>query len=122
MMHPPETAEDGVTFDLEKVIAELRGEERYKRDGHVARTLVRTPDLRLVVMVLRAGASIAEHRASVTTSVHVVQGQIRMNLPDGPVELTEGRLLILAADLPHDVHADLDSAFLLTLGWNGAEK
>jgi len=121
-MHPPETAEDGVTFDLEKVIAELRGEERYKRDGHIARTLVRAPDLRLVVMALRAGASIAEHSAKVTTSVHVVQGQIRMNLPDGPVELTEGRLLILAADLPHDVHADLDSAFLLTLGWNGAEK
>lgn len=108
--------EHGVAFDLQRIAEELRAEGAYAREGHTARTLVHTPDLRIVVVVLKAGDTISEHHANVTASVQTVSGQIRLQLPDRAVELSVGHVLVLGAGLRHDVHAVLDSTFLLTLG------
>lgn len=116
-MSTPVPADRGVAFDLERIAEELRSEGPYARKGHTARTLVRLPDLRIVVVVLRAGETISEHHANVTASVQTLSGQIRLQLPDGAVDLSVGHILVLGAGLPHDVHAESDSTFLLTLGW-----
>lgn len=117
MMNPPLPPKDGVTFDLKSVAQELRGEEQYAREGQSARTLVRTADLRLVVIALRAGKTISEHHANVTATVQTLSGAVRLQLPDRAAEVREGQILAIGAGLPHDVHAETDSTFLLTLGW-----
>jgi len=94
----------------------LQAEPRYQRDGQAARTLVRTPDLRVVLVVLRRGTRIAEHHANETVSIHTIAGHLRLHLPERVVELEAGQLLVLAPGLPHDVEASGDSAFILTLG------
>ncbi len=107
----------GATFDLAAVEREMRREDAYLREGHTARTLVREPDLRIVLVVMKAGARMAEHRAGETVSVHALSGHVRLRLPDTTVELPFGRLLVLEKGLRHDVEANEESAFLLTLGW-----
>lgn len=107
----------GATFDLAAVEHEMRREDAYLREGHTARTLVREPDLRIVLVVMKAGARMAEHRAGETVSVHALSGHVRLRLPDKTVELPFGRLLVLEKGLRHDVEAIEESAFLLTLGW-----
>ena len=87
--------EHGVAFDLQRIAEELRAEGAYAREGHTARTLVHTPDLRIVVVVLKAGDTISEHHANVTASVQTVSGQIRLQLPDRAVELSVGHVLVL---------------------------
>ncbi|MCC6766481.1 MAG: cupin domain-containing protein [Deltaproteobacteria bacterium] len=116
-MSTPESAEHGVTFDLATIAQELRNEEPYVREGHTARTLLRASDLRVVLIAVRAGSTISEHHANVTAAVHVLSGRIRLQLPDRAVELEAGQLLVLGPGLAHDVHAQTDGAFLLTLGW-----
>jgi quercetin dioxygenase-like cupin family protein len=106
-------------FDLAAIDAELRKEDGYQRDGHTARTLVREPDLRIVLVVMRADARMAEHRVDQTASIHVLGGHVRLRLPDKLVELAAGQLLVMERDLQHDVEAVSESAFLLTLGWRG---
>lgn len=116
-MHSPISADHGLTFDLEALARELRTEEPYLREGQAARTLLRAPDLRIVVIALAAGKTISEHHANVTASVQTLAGHIRLQLPDRGVDVRAGQLLVLGAGLAHDVYAETDSTFLLTLGW-----
>ena len=118
-MHTPATPEHGLSFDLATIAQELRAEEPYLRGGQAGRALVRTPDLRILLVAVKAGKTISEHHASVTASVQTLTGHIRLQLPERSTELPEGRLLILGAGLSHDVYAEVDSTFLLTLGWPG---
>lgn len=117
MKNAPAPTDQGVSFDLETVARELRAEELYRREGQTARTLIRTADLRIVVVALKAGKTMSEHHANVTVSVQTVSGHIRLQLPDRGVDVQEGELLVLGAGLSHDVYAEADSTFLLTLGW-----
>lgn len=116
-MATPATPDDGITFDLTTIARELREEEAYVREGQTARTLIRSSDLRIVIVALRAGKTISEHHANVTASVQTLSGQLRLQLPDRAMNVPAGQLLVLAAGLSHDVYAETDSTFLLTLGW-----
>lgn len=122
MNAPPAAPEQGLTFDLAEVARELRTDELYIREGQGARTVIRTADLRLVVVVLKAGKTISEHEANVTAAVQTLSGRIRLQLPERSVELVEGQLLVMGAGLSHDVYAETDSSFLLTLGWSGKKS
>jgi quercetin dioxygenase-like cupin family protein len=115
-MSKPEPINQGAAFNLAAIDAEMRGEDAYQRDGHAARTLVREDDIRIILMVMRAGARIAEHRANDTASIHTLSGNVRLRLPDHDAELPAGRLLVLERGLRHAVEAVAESAFLLTLG------
>ncbi len=116
-MTKPEEPVDGAEFDLDAIAAEMRGEDVYAREGHTARTLIRTSDLRIVLVAMRAGAKIAEHRAKNTVSIHALRGHIRVTIGARAVELGAGRLVALDPGLTHDVEATEESEFLLTLGW-----
>ena len=113
------TETDDITFDLLALDSELRKNDAYLREGHTARTLVRKPDLRVVLVVMQAGARMAEHRADETASVHALSGHVRLRLSEKVVELAAGQLLVIERGLRHDVEAVAESAFLLTLGWRG---
>ena len=107
----------GSTFDLAPIAADLRGEGVYQRDGHTARTLVREADIRILLVVMKGGGTIKEHRAHETASIQMLSGHVRVRLPDRLVDLPSGRLLVLEGGLSHSVEAVDESAFLLTLGW-----
>lgn len=118
-MHKPESTEHGVTFDLAAVEREMRTESGYEHSGHLGRTLVRTSDLTVMLMVMRRDSRVAEHQANATASIHVLSGKIRLKLETRTVELTSGQLLALESGLRHDLEALEDSAFVLTLGVHG---
>lgn len=117
-MTKPTPITEGAVFDLAAIDRQLRAEDAYRRDGHTARTLVREPALRIVLVVMRAGARIAEHRAQEITSIHALSGCVRLALTDRSLELAGGRVIAIAPDLRHQVEALTDSALLLTLAWS----
>jgi quercetin dioxygenase-like cupin family protein len=117
-MPKPESPQHGVVFDLADIERALREEDNYERNGHAARTLIRMPDLRVVLMVMRAEGRLASHHADETASIYVLSGQLRLHLPNREVSLSAGKLLVLQPGLTHDVDATTDSAFMLTLGWD----
>jgi quercetin dioxygenase-like cupin family protein len=101
---------------LRQELEELRRQPVYGTSVPSGTTLVKEPDLRIVLMALRAGGRMEKHHASGPISVQVLEGQVRMRLPDRDVEIPAGRLLALEPKIPHDVEAMEDSAFLLTIG------
>jgi quercetin dioxygenase-like cupin family protein len=107
----------GVLFDPAALDPELREEPAYRDSGYTARTLVREPDLRVVLIVMKAGARMLDHQVERTASVHALSGRLRLHLPGKPVELPAHHLLALEAGVRHDVEALEQSALLLTIGW-----
>jgi quercetin dioxygenase-like cupin family protein len=103
-------------FDLRIEAEQLRAQDSYPQGSPTGRTLVKEPDLRIVLMALKAGAKLKEHQASGPISIQALDGIIRLRVDQGSVELTPGELLMLESGIPHDVDAVQDAMFLLTIG------
>jgi quercetin dioxygenase-like cupin family protein len=103
-------------FDLQEELDQLRHQEGYPTGAPTGRTLVKEPDLRVVLMALKTGGRLEKHDASGPISIQAIEGHLRLLLPDQTVELDAGQLLALEPGIPHDVEATEDSAFLLTIG------
>jgi len=105
-------------FDLASELEELHRDESWQQPtGRSSKTLVKHPDLRIVLIAMKANTRMHEHTAAGRISVHSLYGHIRLHLPGNVVDLPAGRLLALDQCVPHDVEATENSAFLLTLSW-----
>jgi len=109
--------------DLTAEIENLHKEDAWLHGtGPSSKTLVKHADLRIVLLAMRKKQTMHEHSTAARLSVQTIAGRIRLKLPDRMVELPAGQLLVLDQCVPHDVEADEDSAFLLTLSWRGDES
>jgi quercetin dioxygenase-like cupin family protein len=103
-------------LDLTQAIKQLRSEGRWQ-SGHTAKTLAKYTDLRLVLIVMKAGGRLEKHQAEGRMSLQTLDGSIRFNTPERSVELAAGQMLTLERGIPHDIEGVVDSAFLLTIAW-----
>lgn len=113
---PQSLAASVLELDLDAEVEQLQQQASYRDGRPTGRTLVKEPDLRLVLMTLKGGARMEEHRASGPISIQALSGTIRLRLAERSVELSPGRLVMLEPGIPHDVDAVTDAAFLLTIG------
>jgi quercetin dioxygenase-like cupin family protein len=105
-----------LTFRLAEQIAELRGDESYRRSGRAGRTLAKSGRLRVVLTVLSPGTVVGTHQADSPMTVQVLEGRIRFRAGDDEHQLGAGELLYFGAGDAHDIRADQeDTAFLITL-------
>src|SRR5574338_1573975 len=111
-----------LTFDLTAETERLRGEEHWVKDGRISETLVKYSDFRIVLILMRAGTLMQEHKADARISIQGLSGRLMVQLPEKTVELSSGDLLVLEKGLPHDVRAVEDSAFLLSISWPNANE
>ncbi len=102
-------------FDLKAEVATLCKTGRHA--GRNSRTLMKAPDLRVVLVTAEKGTVLDEHRADGSVTILAVAGAIRLKLEDTTVELKPGELLGLDRALRHDVDALTDCAFLVTISW-----
>lgn len=105
-----------LSFDLNAEAARLRAENAWQ-GGRNSKTLVKHPDFRVVLIVLRSNARLHEHKAAGRISAQAIEGHIRMHVQGKAIELPVGHMLALERAVLHDVEALEDSAFLLTIAW-----
>lgn len=101
-------------FDLNAQIEQLKCEPAWQ-NGRNAKTMVKYPDFRIVLMLMKAKTRIEEHHADGRISVQTVAGHIRMHVAGRDFDLPVGHLLALDHEVRHDVEALEDSAVLLTI-------
>jgi quercetin dioxygenase-like cupin family protein len=80
---------------------------------------VKEPDFRIVLIALRAGARLDEHRAAGRIIIQTLAGHVQLQTSGAIVELPVGRLVSLERDVPHTVEAVAESALLITIAWAG---
>lgn len=114
----PDLAQPLVQFDLPAEIELLRHEESWQREtGRSSKTLVKQPDLRVVLIAMKANTEMKEHRAEGRITIQTIVGHVRLKLPEQTVAVPAGHLLALDRCITHDVEAVEESAFLLTICW-----
>ncbi len=121
--HTPERLErqiDGpiVSFDIPFETARVRAEAAYATEGHSAHTLAKYPDLRVVLVAMKAGTRISIHETAERIAIQVFLGRARVWLRSGEsADCAEGTFAALDASLAHEVDCLEDCAFLLTIAW-----
>jgi quercetin dioxygenase-like cupin family protein len=123
----PHSAADGnmveslVQFDLQREIADAEAKKPWSSGIH-SKTLIKKHDFRVVLIIMEPGARMDEHHADGTISLQVIRGRIQFRTQGKTHSLKAGNLLMLGASIKHDVEAQEDSAFLLTIGWPRSEE
>lgn len=83
--------------------------------GYVSKVLLKTSDLRLVLLAMQGGSRMPQHHSEGRIAVHCLRGSIRLQLASEARDLREHDVLALDRKVAHDVQAIEDSVFLLTL-------
>jgi quercetin dioxygenase-like cupin family protein len=78
-------------------------------------TLVKTPSLEIIRLVVPAGRDIAAHSAPGAMTLHCLEGRVAFTAMGRTLDLTPGSLLFLSAGEPHALRGVEDASLLLTL-------
>jgi quercetin dioxygenase-like cupin family protein len=90
------------------------------RSGRRAETLIKTDNLRVILVTMKAGAELAKHDAPGPITIHALSGRFTVGIEgQQDTDLDTGGLLAVHATVKHTVRAVEDGAFLLTIGWPG---
>jgi quercetin dioxygenase-like cupin family protein len=100
-------------LDLPGRLAALRAEAFPAGSGHRQIALMHQGPVRLILFAFEAGGRMPEHHAPGWVTIHVLRGTLRVRCPDALHVLTEGLVLSLAPDVPHDVEAPGEADMLL---------
>jgi quercetin dioxygenase-like cupin family protein len=103
-------------FDLPQEIHDAESRKPW-RSGLHSQMLVKNDDLGVILFAMEPGATLKEHHAGGSITVHVLQGEIRFRTPDRDCLLRTGQMLTLGRSIKHTVESVGDSAFLLTISW-----
>jgi quercetin dioxygenase-like cupin family protein len=104
-----------LTFHLSEQLAELRGEDAYRRSGRAGRTLAKSGRLRVVLLAVANGVAIGTHQADSPMTLQVVEGGLHYRDAGGEYDLRQGDLLYFGPGNAEDIRATGDTALLLTL-------
>src|SRR5579864_6110125 len=119
----PGLAQPLLQIDLERELQQLRREDSWQREtGRSSKTLAKYPDFRIVLILMKSGTRMRQHRAEGRISIQQLKGQVRVHLADRKVTLSTGHMLVLDCGVLHDVEALGESALLLTISWRRQES
>ena len=100
---------------LNDVAAQMRAERDSRDADHTAYTLRNAAALRQVLLAFRAGGHMDDHHADGGVAIHVLEGEVTVQVQDNEYVLGAGDLLDLAPGLRHSVQGRRESLVLLTI-------
>jgi quercetin dioxygenase-like cupin family protein len=100
---------------LDKETAELKTEPAWKRGDRVAKTLVKEQGLNVVLMLMKAGTTIHEHKTEGPATINCLAGSIDLKAHGETIRLGPGELVAMDGGVSHSVYAKDESALLVTL-------
>ena len=104
-----------LTAETAGVIA-LGASDVFRPNAIVSRTLVKTPELRVVQFHFDAGQELTEHTSPHRALVQILTGACEFKLGPTWRALVAGDLVHMPPLLPHAVRATVPMSFLLILG------
>jgi len=109
-----------LSLAIEEELERLKKEPEWASGDRNSVTLVKTPNLSIVLVALRKGAAMCGHEVEGPITLFVVSGAVRFGIGKEEQIVKSNGLLSLDKKIPHDVEALEDSAFLLTIQQPGS--
>lgn len=100
---------------LAPFLERMRDEQAIQKFGRDSITLVRDDGLDVVLVALKSGGTLAEHRAPGPITVLVLEGRIAFSANGQRLEAGPHELVTLEAHAPHALEALEPSAVLITI-------
>lgn len=113
---------DLARFDLAAELEQMRAPHHTAAPHHVAKTLVRSPDLRVVLITMDAGADLASHHTDAAITLQILDGRVFLSCPASELELGAGTVTKLDPGARHALHAIERSSVLLSIAWTGHHR
>ena len=114
----PGLAEPLLQIDFARELQQLRQEDSWQREtGRSSKTLAKYPDFRIVLILMKSGTRMRQHKAEGRVSVQLLDGLVCVHLADRKVNVSGGHLLVMDCGVLHDVEALEESALLMTISW-----
>ena len=104
-------------LDFEAETRELRSGDAWRELRQESKTLIKLPNLLVVLVALKAGRRIDRHRTDGEVTLQILSGHARVQADGHAVDLPAGRLVAIERSIPHDLVAEDDSTVLLTVAW-----
>ncbi len=87
----------------------------YQDGSVVSRTLLKVPKGTITLFAFDKGQSLSEHTTPHDALVQVLDGRFEITLAGEPKTVAQGQVLLLPANVPHALLADVPSKMLLTM-------
>ncbi len=78
-------------------------------------TLVKTPTLEVIRLVILAGKQFPGHQVQQDVTIQCLEGRIALTAGDATHDMKAGQMLYLAGGTPHSLHGIEDASALLTI-------
>ncbi len=107
----------GLSFHLSTEVDQLRGDASWTSGGRASKTLAKTGELRVTLVLLRSGVPLDPQAAAGAATLQLLDGRLRIALDGQQHEVAPGELLLLPNNLQEPIIATEDASFLLTVAW-----
>ena len=104
-----------LVLNVDKDVRRLKAEPEWISGAEDGITLVKYPHIRIVLVALRKGKNMHEHKVGGPFSLHVVSGKVVVIAGGSKYRLAAKDIVTLRKSIPHDVQAATDSVILLTI-------
>ena len=106
-------------FSARELGGALQDEPEYQRSGHTGLTLMKTPELRVLVEVAETGIVLARHAVHGPATLYLVEGELAIETADGRYSAGPGDMVVLPRDEDREIICRKRSVFLLALSPEG---
>ncbi|MFQ5910540.1 MAG: cupin domain-containing protein, partial [Thermoplasmata archaeon] len=96
-------------------ISDIASAIEFAEDGIVSKTILDTPESKVVLFCMAGGQSLSEHTASMPATIHFLGGSGKVRLGEDEHPVKEGVWVHMPAGQLHAIDAEADLVFLLTL-------
>jgi len=93
--------------------ARLKAKPEWTSVNRLAESLVKDDALNILLMVLKKGARLVEHRTKGPIAVQVLSGMVRFGAKGESAELSAGSIVALDREVVHELEALQESVVLL---------
>jgi len=104
-----------LNFSIDKEIAQLKKETAWINGDRNAVTLQKNSNLRVVLISLRKGATLHEHKVEGPITLFVLSGRMNFIAREEKIIVGNNEFIVLEKATPHDVEALEDTTFILTI-------
>ncbi|MEO8098556.1 MAG: hypothetical protein ABI811_12710 [Acidobacteriota bacterium] len=104
-----------IAFSIEEELHELRREPEWISGTRNSVTVVKTPNLSIVLTAIKKGAFLCGHEVEGPVTLQVISGAIKFSVAGEPRTLATGTVIALDKAISHEIEALQDSDLLLTI-------
>lgn len=104
-----------LSFSLNNETDKLKSESAWINGDRNAVTLQKSSNLRVVLISMRKGAILHEHKVEGLITLFVLSGKMNFIAGEEKILAETNKLIVLEKAIPHDVEALEDTTFILTI-------